>query len=153
MHILLKKFFNIVILSIFNFIDNFEKLEKIDELLKVLIHINYFFVSDKTPPKFQDPGNRCSRAISIQKSTLPSKNYAEINFETVRVTDNSGDPVNIKCFTDNKECPYEMGKTYAISIATELIIKFKATDFSGNYAYCRFKVTVKGKFMLDSYME
>ena len=131
--------------------DNFEKLEKIEELLKVLIHLNSVFVSDKTPPKFKDPENRCGRAISIQKNTLPGKSYAEINFETVKVTDNSGDPVDITCFTDNKECPYEMGKKYEISIATELTIKFKATDSSGNSAYCIFKVTVKGKLMLDSY--
>ena len=91
----------------------------------------------------------CSRGISIIKNTLPGKNYAGVNFGEIKVTDNSGEPVKITCLNNDTECHYKMdGEMHKVPIATELTVKFKATDSSGNSAYCIFKVTVKGKFIL-----
>ena len=102
----------------------------------------YYFV-DVERPKFKD-SDRCFTGITIQKETLPGKSFAEIDFEEIGVTDNSGEEISVTCVTQNGYCQYEMGKTYEIDITRSLTVNFNATDRAGNSRICRFEVIVEG---------
>ena len=86
----------------------------------------------------------------ISKPTSFGKNYAEINFEEINVTDNSMEEIQVICKdTNDKNCDYRMGETYKINIVKDLVIKFQAIDRSGNMAFCRFQIEVIGMSLIS----
>eukprot|EP00111_Clytia_hemisphaerica_P015651 TCONS_00046199-protein len=105
---------------------------------------------DITDPVFERK-DECNTGITIRKDTLEDQNYASINFDTIRATDNSGERPKMSCVTEsNQPCEYKMGVDYKFGLdeqgkTSTTRIRFKATDAAGNSEVCRFKVVIQDK--------